>query len=425
MEQYKQLIEIATDLFGGRMEETKELITTDDIRSKVYIIRGQQVMLDKDLAEIYGYEVKKLNQQVKRNIERFPEDFMFRLSNSEIDSVRSQIVTSRKKDFFAGQEGGRRYLPYAFTEQGIYMLATVLRGKLAEQQSIFIMRTFREMRHYIRQNQQFVTRNEMDLLTAKVGTITERQDRTENKVDSIQKDVTILADNFITDTDKKNFVIYKGQKLEADIAYIEIYQQAKKSIYVVDDYMNAKSLQHLSQKADGVEVVLFTENGKGGKGFLTKSLVTDFQNEYPSLRIKPTILSDMDSLDYEDKHYQRRKTDLENHLYKTYDKIDEAEELLVSAKAKKRSLLADKITGDNIYKALIFFDKLYAQMNEAEKREFLSQLVDNVQIYKERKENGQWLKSIEFKLPIIEKEFTLSLDNDTQNETVVLLSRKS
>ena len=138
---------------------------------------------------------------------------------------------------------------------------------------------------------------------------------------------------------------------------------------------------------------------------------------------KDTILSDMDSLDYEDKHYQRRKTDLENHLYKTYDKIDDAEELLVSAKAKKRSLLADKITGDNIYKALVFFDKLYAQMNEAEKREFLSQLVDNVQIYEERKENGQWLKSIEFKLPIIEKEFALSLDNDTQNETVVLLSK--
>ena len=139
---------------------------------------------------------------------------------------------------------------------------------------------------------------------------------------------------------------------------------------------------------------------------------------------KDTILSDMDSLDYEDKHYQRRKTDLENHLYKTYDKIDNAEELLVSAKAKKRSLLADKITGDNIYKALVFFDKLYAQMNEAEKREFLLQLVDNVQIYEERKENGQWLKSIEFKLPIIEKEFTLSLDNDTQNETVVMLSNK-
>ena len=166
------------------------------------------------------------------------------------------------------------------------VFAAVLRGELAEQQSIFVMRTFREMRHYISQNQQFVTRNEMELLTAKVGTITERQDRMEKKVDSIQKDVTILADNFITDKDKKNFVIYKGQKLEADIAYIEIYQQAKKSIYVVDDYMNAKSLQHLSQKADGVEVVLFTENGKGGRGFLTNSLVTDFQNEYPTIRIK-------------------------------------------------------------------------------------------------------------------------------------------
>ena len=269
------------------MEETKELITTDDIRSKVYILRGQQVMLDQDLAEIYGYQVKNLNQQVKRNLTRFPEDFMFQLTKEEVELVKSQFVTSRNINYFEGQEGGRRKLPYAFTEQGIYMLATVLRGELAEQQSIFIMRTFREMRHYISQNQQFVTRNEMELLTAKVGTITERQDRMEKRVEFIQKDVTILADNFITDKDKKDFVIYKGQKLEADVAYIEIYQQANKSIYVVDDYMNAKSLQHLSQKADGVEVVLFTENGKGGRGFLTNSLVTDFQNEYPTIRIKP------------------------------------------------------------------------------------------------------------------------------------------
>lgn len=244
-------------------------------------------MLDQDLAEIYGYQVKNLNQQVKRNLTRFPEDFMFQLTKEEVELVKSQFVTSRNIGYFEGQEGGRRKLPYAFTEQGIYMLATVLRGELAEQQSIFIMRTFREMRHYISQNQQFVTRNEMELLTAKVGTITERQDRMEKKVAFIQKNVTILADNFITDKDKKDFVIYKGQKLEADIAYIEIYQQAKKSIYVVDDYMNAKSLQHLSQKADGVEVVLFTENGKGGRGFLTNSLVTDFQNEYPTIRIKP------------------------------------------------------------------------------------------------------------------------------------------
>ena len=266
------------------MEGTKELITTDAIRSKVYILRGQQVMLDQDLAEIYGYQVKNLNQQVKRNLTRFPEDFMFQLTKEEVELVKSQFVTSRNINYFEGQEGGRRKLPYAFTEQGIYMLATVLRGELAEQQSIFIMRTFREMRHYISQNQQFVTRNEMELLTAKVGTITERQDRMEKRVEFIQKDVTILADNFITDKDKKDFVIYKGQKLEADIAYIEIYQQANKSIYVVDDYMNAKSLQHLSQKADGVEVVLFTENGKGAvKITVGLSVKTEYQIHKSSL----------------------------------------------------------------------------------------------------------------------------------------------
>ena len=275
------------------MEETKELITTDDIRSKVYIIRGQQVMLDKDLAEIYGYDVKRLNEQVKRNINRFPEDFMFQLKTSEItESLKSQIATLNVSKNKRGMH--IKKMPFAFTEQGIYMLATVLRGELAEQQSIFIMRTFREMRHYIKQNQQFGTRSEMELLSSKVteisvqtATVIDKQKQTDQKVDLIQKNVEQLSENFITDKDKKNFVIYKGQKLEADIAYIEIYQQAKKSIYVVDDYMNAKSLQHLSQKADGVEVVLFTENGKGGKGFLTKSLVTDFQNEYPSLQIKP------------------------------------------------------------------------------------------------------------------------------------------
>ena len=257
------------------MEETKELITTDDIRSKVYIIRGQQVMLDKDLAELYGYEVKRLNEQVKRNISRFSEDFMFQLNKEEIPEKfsKSQIATLNEK---SNRQGSNiKKMPFAFTEQGIYMLATVLRGELAKQQSIFIMRTFREMRHYIKQNQQFVTRSEMELLASKVTEISvqtagliDKQKQTDQNVDLIQKNVEQLSENFISEKDVKNFVIYKGQKLEADIAYIGIYQQAKKSIYVVDDYMNAKSLQHLSQKADGVEVILFTENGKVGEDFL-------------------------------------------------------------------------------------------------------------------------------------------------------------
>lgn len=174
------------------------------------------------------------------------------------------------------------------------MLATVLRGELAEQQSIFIMRAFREMRHYIKQNQQFVTQSKMRLVTAKVSemsvqiaTISDRQHKTEQNVEDIQKSIDKLNENFVSDKDFKNFVIYKGQKFESDAAYIDIYQQAKKSIYVVDDYVNTKTLQLLSQKQAGVEVVLFTENGHGKRGFLTTSVVNDFIQEYPPLRIKP------------------------------------------------------------------------------------------------------------------------------------------
>ncbi|MBR2036671.1 MAG: ORF6N domain-containing protein [Lachnospiraceae bacterium] len=275
------------------MEEQTELMTVDNIYNRVYVIRGQQVMLDCDLAEIYGYEVKRLNEQVKRNIARFPEDFMFQLSREETEFVKSQIATSRNNNFFEGQEGGRRKLPYAFTEQGIYMLATVLRGELAEQQSIFIMRVFREMRHYIKQNQQFVTQSELCLVTAKVSdtsvqvaSLSDRQKKTEQDVHNIQKRIDLLNENFVSEKDFKNFVIYKCQKFEADAAYIDIYQQANASIYVVDDYMNTKTLQLLSQKKAGVEVILFTENGHGRNGFLTPAVVKDFIDQYPPLRIK-------------------------------------------------------------------------------------------------------------------------------------------
>ena len=276
------------------MAENTELMTVDNICNRVYVIRGQQVMLDYDLAEIYGYEVKRLNEQVKRNITRFPEDFMFQLAKDEIpeDFSKSQIAT-------LNENGDRRgtnikKLPFAFTEQGIYMLATVLRGELAEQQSIFIMRAFREMRHYIKQNQQFVTQSEMRLVTAKVSEISAHvagvvdwKNKTEDRFDSIQRSIDTLNENFVSDKDLKNFVIYKGQKFEADAAYIDIYQQAQKSIYVVDDYVNTKTLQLLSQKQAGVEVVLFTENGHGKRGFLTTAVVNDFIQEYPPLRIKP------------------------------------------------------------------------------------------------------------------------------------------
>lgn len=215
------------------MENTTELMAVDNICNRVYFIRGQQVMLDYDLAEIYRYEVRALNQQVKRNINRFPEDFMFQIERHEVPDgfSKSQIVTLNEK----GDKRGTniKKLPYVFTEQGIYMLATVLKGELAEQQSI-----------------------------------------------------DAINENFVSDKDFKNFVIYKGQKFEADMAYIDIYQQAERSIYVVDDFVNAKTLQLLSQKKDGVEVVLFTENRHGRKGFLTPEIVNDYIGQYPPLTIK-------------------------------------------------------------------------------------------------------------------------------------------
>ncbi len=269
------------------MEQMTEVMSVENLQNKVYVLRGQQVMLDCDLAEIYGYEVKALNQQVKRNITRFPDDFMFQLTKLELDNLRSQIVTTKINP-------KNRSLPYAFTEQGIYMLATVLRGELAEQQSIFIMRAFREMRHYIKQNQQFVTQSEMGLLTSKVSDIavqvagiTDWKKKTEQDIEIIHKSIDAINENFVSDKDFKNYLIYKGQKFEADAAYVDIYQQATTSIYVVDDYMNTKTLQLLSQKKDGVDVILFTENGHGKKGFLTTAVVSDFVNQYPPLRIKP------------------------------------------------------------------------------------------------------------------------------------------
>ena len=266
-------------------------ISTEGISGLIYEIRGKQVMLDNDLAVLYGYEVKALNQQVKRNIGRFPDDFMFQLTKDEIESVKSQIVTSPNNTFYSGQEGGRRKPPYAFTEQGVYMLATVLKGDIAEQQSIAIMRAFREMRHYIRQNMQFVTQNELKALTDTIEAdnrvISARQDETDKQIAAINESINKINENFILDTELKNYVIYKGQKFEADMAYIDIYKKAKKSIYVVDDYVKIKTLHLLSHKKKGVHVVLFTENGFGRPGFLTSSEVTDFGNEYPTIQIKP------------------------------------------------------------------------------------------------------------------------------------------
>ena len=147
-----------------------------------------------------------------------------------------------------------------------------------------------------------------------------------------------------------------------------------------------------------------------------------------SYAVKRKTLEEIEALDPDAKHYKRSKADLDDRLYRMYDKIDDQEQSLIEAKAKKQSIESEKVTGDNIYKILIYFDKFYSLMNEEERRKLMESLIEEIQIYEERQPNGQWLKSITFRLPIIEKDMKISvgdgLDSKQHVETVVLLSRK-
>ena len=139
--------------------------------------------------------------------------------------------------------------------------------------------------------------------------------------------------------------------------------------------------------------------------------------------IKSKIMEEIDTLDPDDRHYIIRKSDLDERLYRMYDKIEEAENNLMDARAKKQAIEADKITGDNIYKVLICFEKLYNVMNPLERKKLMEHLISEIQIYPERQPNGQWLKSIKFRLPIVEKDIDLCLDNESHTECVTALTR--
>lgn len=155
-----------------------------------------------------------------------------------------------------------------------------------------------------------------------------------------------------------------------------------------------------------------------------KEIVAHEKQLRQSYSVKVRLMDEIDSIDPDDKHYIKRKADLDDRLYKMYDKIEDTENQLVATRAKKMAIEAEKLTGDNIYKVLIFFDKLYSVMDDQEKRQLMESLLSEIQIYEERQPNGQWLKTIKFKLPIITEDMSLSLDNDAHVETVVLMSRK-
>lgn len=241
----------------------------NNINSMIYEIRGKQVMLDFDLAFLYGYEVRRLNEQVKRNVERFPADFMFQLTLNEVNLVKSQIATSRKTSIFSGQDGGVRKLPYAFTEQGVYMLSTVLKGEVAVNQSIAIMRAFRDMRHLIKNN---------ELILEKITSVEIKQIET-------NKQLRAIGQKFSNNDIQTQKIFYNGQIYDSMSFLVKLIKKAKNKLIIVDNYVDTQTLDLISKKGKNVNVTLYT-SGKGN--YLKETEIKKFSQQYGLLNIVTT-----------------------------------------------------------------------------------------------------------------------------------------
>ena len=272
--------------------ETIEL-TEDNIESLIYFIRGQKVMLDFDLAKIYGYSTKAFNQQIKRNFDKFPEDFMFKLTSIEVNKIlMSQIVTSSETEILKSKKSAskglntdtlrsqfvtsnelsskRRYNPYAFTEQGIYMLMTVLKGDLAIVQSIALIRLFKQMKDYISENRS--------LLNVDSALINDKFSSYDKRFETIENKLNIVMDNFIDPSTYKHFFILEGEKIEASLAYQQIYSLAEHSIIIIDDYIGLRTLQLLKVAKPDIDIIIFSDNV--ARDCVDEQTLIDFNHEY-------------------------------------------------------------------------------------------------------------------------------------------------
>ena len=246
------------------MAEDKNLVIVDnkEIQSMICTFRGRQVMLDSDLAMLYQVETKYLNRQRNRNAERFPEDFCFQLSKEEYEFLRCQNVTSKNEN----GSGGRRYLPYVFTEQGIAMLSSVLKSEVAAKASINIMRAFVEMRKF------FISNNEMFA----------RLDRVELKQLETDKKLEEVFDYIATTKEVKQKIFFNGQIYDAFSLMVELVEKAGTELILIDNYVDINTLNILSKKKDGVNVLIVTS----GNGNLTDKDIAKFNSQYPKLTVK-------------------------------------------------------------------------------------------------------------------------------------------
>ena len=244
---------------------------TIEIQNLIYTIRGKQVMLDADLALLYRVETRTLNQAVKRNIDRFPEHFRFQLTTEENSDLKSQIVISSSVD--DNGHGGRRTLPYAFTEQGIAMLSAVLKSDVAVQVSIKIMDAFIEMRHFIANNALMFERiSAMELRQL------EFQKETTEKFDQVFE--------YISDhKESSQKIFFDGQIYDAFSLISSLVQKAKNDLILIDGYVDTTTLDLLSKKGPNVAVAIHTST-RGCK--LTQSEISNFNTQYPALQVKYT-----------------------------------------------------------------------------------------------------------------------------------------
>ena len=247
--------------------ESASIQPLENIENLIHVIRGKQVMLDRDLARLYGVETKRLNEQVKRNIERFPEDFMFQLTREEAESSRSQFATLNEdgelsRSQFAtlnGRGHNIKHLPYAFTENGVAMLSTVLRSQQAININIQIMRAFNTMRHFIATNAQVFQRLEV-IEHTQLSLVAHQEELAAHQTSTDQKLEEVFHRLDEGAATPKEAIFYEGQFFEARVLLEQIIKTATKRVIIIDGYVDAATFEMLDVRAKGVTADIYSDS---------------------------------------------------------------------------------------------------------------------------------------------------------------------
>ncbi len=247
--------------------ESASIQPLENIENLIHVIRGKQVMLDVDLARLYGVETKRLNEQVKRNIERFPEDFMFQLTREEAESSRSQFATLNEdgelsRSQFAtlnGRGHNIKHLPYAFTENGIAMLSGVLRSQQAININIQIMRAFNTMRHFIATNAQVFQRLEV-IEHTQLSLVAHQEELAAHQTSTDQKLEEVFHRLDEGAATPKEAIFFEGQFFEARVLLEQIIKTAKKRVIIIDGYIDAATFEMLDVRAKGVTADIYSDS---------------------------------------------------------------------------------------------------------------------------------------------------------------------